>query len=943
MIELTPDECDLLERIDDKEELRPFFFRKAKGLKWFVPLENRGYFKPEQNPRPLQSKEEGYINVPFWPTTEYLVSTSSELLSEKNQAYAEKFIEVIRTVTKYAIDQGFSNYRTWWQFSKVVQNIPLTLIHDEDLALFDYWLNDPYERTLVAKEIGEKWLTALLDSSDEHSKVLASRLLNIIYRLEFHEHERGSGTRREAVLRFRSWYAKNITKKVAAKAGKVLGTNAVQIFQDRLESILVESDNDKWSSVWRSAIADHKQNHGADGAEDIIIEAYRDSLLAYIEAEPDASREYVEEILFNPYETVKRIAVYAIDQRFIYLHGYVDHVITGQYFTSNFRHELWHLLNNHYKEFGTEQRHRVLEAIDGLTETDNSGQLSKGATAYRRAIWLSAIKDHGDDVAQLYRECIDIIGGEPEHPNFSNYMSAGWVDHKSAISKEELLSWDADELIKQLNAYLGSYNPPPMFDGPDLEGLTKTLRQIVKVEPLRFYNQLQKYSTLELPYIYEFIEAYGELWAEKAQLPWEEIWGCLFVFCKDIINQETFWLPDKVRQGNAFVANKHRIVGGVARLIENGTRSDEHAFSEKYLAQAEEILLSLLENEKGEEFKPDSDAVSISINSPRGRCIEALINLTLRSCRLADKKHGGHIEIWTHFQPKYDAELARADIGEYEFATLVVNYLPNFLYMSKDWVLENLENIFEHDNYQRWLCAMNGYAYVGTVYEGIYKHLKDNGHFILALDDENIKERVNERIIQNIAVAYVNDFENLDDATSLIRRLLVRAKYQELSQLIWFLWTLRENGDEKIKTKVFSLWARLLDVIDTNSREGRRLASKLCDWSVFVDDVNDGNKHLLLAVAPFAEEEYNSHDLLESIAKISVKQPFEAYEIWLRLLEGTSQDFPEEAIRAALANLVQVGSEGLRMAKNIVSQYIMGGNEQPSRWLREIKGVAQNV
>ncbi len=45
---------------------------------------------------------------------------------------------------------------------------------------------------------------------------------------------------------------------------------------------------------------------------------------------------------------------------------------------------------------------------------------------------------------------------------------------------------------------------------------------------------------------------------------------------------------------------------------------------------------------------------------------------------------------------------------------------------------------------------------------------------------------------------------------------------------------------------------------------------------------------------------FNTHDLLESIAKISKKQPDEACEIWLKMLEGSSMDFPEEAVRAAL-------------------------------------------
>lgn len=310
---------------------------------------------------------------------------------------------------------------------------------------------------------------------------------------------------------------------------------------------------------------------------------------------------------------------------------------------------------------------------------------------------------------------------------------------------------------------------------------------------------------------------------------------------------------------------------------------------------------------------------------------------------MADKQKGSHVDTWGKFEPTYSAELLRADKDKYEFATLVVNYLPNFLYMSKEWVMANLNSIFDLDDYQKWLCAMNGYAYVSTVYEDIYDYLKMNGHLIRALDDEHFKDRVNDKIIQNIVIAYINDFEKFEDGSSLMYQLLERRDTGELSQLIWFMWTLRKDGDTKVQNKVFALWPHLLGVIDINTREGRKLASRLCTWSVFVDEVNEKNKKLLLLIAPFAEEDYNSHDLLESIAKISKAQPLEAYEIWLNLLKGSSPDFPEEAVRAGLENLVRVGVDGVRNAKAIVSRYLKNGNERPSQWLNEITAASQKI
>lgn len=939
MAELTPDEHDVLARIRDKEELRPFFFRKAKGLKWFSALDQEGYFSPAANPKPVPAKEEGYVNVPFWPAIEYLVATSPELQETKNQAYAERVLNIVRAVTRYAIENGFSNYRTWWQLSKVIQNVPPYLINLDDLPLFNYWLDDPYERGLVAETLGEHWLVDLLDRKDEHCNKLAIGLLPALFEVKYVDRRYGQSNRQEATLRFDSWHARKITQKVAPKAGQVLGRQAVELFQNALEQTLNKLDKDRWSALWRAAVEDHEQNHGADDAEDILIEGFRDALLAFVNEAPAEAKAYVMELLARPYATTKRVAIYAIDQRYQQLGELVGEILSKEYFTSNFRHEMWHLLHNHYPQLSQEDRARVLATIGQLVEVDENGQQHEGATTYKRAIWLSAIHEFGDEEGRLYLECIGVVGGEPEHPDFSSYMTSGWVDHESPIPKDELLSMEVDELVKRLE----SYKDPGKFREPGLEGLTKALHQIVKASPTRYSTQLKKFADLDPAYVYQLLEAYGELWTEKALLPWDGIWQPLLAFCEQLIKQERFWAPESVQERSQFVPNRYSVVGSIARLIENGTRSDEHAFSEKFLDQARAILIVLLEKEKGEEFKPDSDAVSISINSPRGRSLEAFINLSLRSCRLADKQASGHIEVWKTLEPIFNAELERSNIGEYEFATLVVNYLPNFLYMSKGWLLANLSKIFDQGDYQKWLCAMNGYAYVNTVYREIYDHLKNHGHFILALDDENLKKRVTEKIVQNIVIGFFSDFEAHDDESSLMHQLLERKNREELSQLIWFIWTLRKDGDSKTQSKVFELWPRLLAVIDTSSREGKKLASRLSTWSVFIDEINDVNKPLIHAVASYAEDDYNSHDLLEMIAKTSKAQPREAYEIWSRLLGGSSTDFPEDAVRTSLGNLAQAGAEGMRYANDIVSAYLKGGNERPLLWLKELTGVGHGV
>ena len=250
------------------------------GLHWFSAFKEAGFLDPTKTPVAIPANEEGYISIPGWPITDYLVATSVELFEPENESYAVEFIEFIRAATTYAKEHNFSNSRVWWQFSKIIGNVPIRL---DDVIIVDYWLDDLYERGFVAENLGAHWLISLLDRGDGHCRAISTSLLETLYKTKMVEKQYGALNKKEAVLRFDDWHAKQVTKKVAAKVGHALGLPAVELFQKRLEHILAEVKSDRHSSIWRPAIEDHGHNHSVDDAEDIILEGYRDSLLAHIE------------------------------------------------------------------------------------------------------------------------------------------------------------------------------------------------------------------------------------------------------------------------------------------------------------------------------------------------------------------------------------------------------------------------------------------------------------------------------------------------------------------------------------------------------------------------------------------------------------------------------------------------------------------------------------
>src|SRR5262245_38308880 len=97
--------------------------------------------------------------------------------------------------------------------------------------MVDYWLDDPYDTTLVALQVGQ-WALDLAKHEDGHSKVLTTTLLGTLYRPVV-----GTGKKNSVEVRLRvdAWHAKQITNKLASVVGRTLGKGAVLHFHSALE------------------------------------------------------------------------------------------------------------------------------------------------------------------------------------------------------------------------------------------------------------------------------------------------------------------------------------------------------------------------------------------------------------------------------------------------------------------------------------------------------------------------------------------------------------------------------------------------------------------------------------------------------------------------------------------------------------------------------------
>jgi hypothetical protein len=918
--ELNPRQLDALGRVKREPRLELAFFNNLNGLIWLSPLKEHGFFDPIHNPPQRESQEEGYFHIPVWPALSYLERIAPELQIPSRAEQAEIVLTVIRTVTEDAKSKAFHNFRTWTSFARILRDIPLDLLETTDVVLFTYWLQDPFDRMLVGTELGENFLPRLLKESSSSSQYIAAELLRAFVSLRWEMRRWGTREELEPHLPVDSYHSKSILAKVAKSVGATLHERGLKILREPIQDLIERGEKDAYSTIWRPAVEDHEQNGRGQDVVDTLVDAYRDALLGYVESRAAEALPLIGSLLDGEQTIFRRIAIYTLSEQFVALHPLTHRILDIEFFSHHYLHEMYHFLAKRFKQLSQSDQQLVLICI-AHTAKDNvdrdlSPDIQLKQESYEKLRWLSALKDQGfPEIDNMYAESLAATGSEPEHPDFSSYMTSGWVEERSAYTTEELLSRPFDNLLSLLEDFV----PSTDWRGPTRWGLSQSLKDAVKTQPTYFSGNLSRLLHLHPDYIYQVIQGFKELWTERQYDNWNE----LLAFCeKALVVPAPQPAPASSREA-ARTADQSWIVSAVGEVIRAGTTSDDQAFDEALLPKAREILVAALKIEPGEPFDEEQDAVTAAINSPRGKCIEGLINYALRMCRIAQKRNNEHKTTWnTELQSLFDAQLDLTDTGNYEFATLFANYLPNFLYLDRHWTLQALPRVFDKGNTRKWLSAMQGYCYVNQVYAEIYKFLKNNGDLRKGIETPKLAERGREKLIQNIAVSYMSNEEPLKGKESLVGYLLNRWKLDELRELIWFFWTLRRGESSNFIEKLLALWTEIDRRSDATIELDQRILSCLCKWIVYVESLDAREMSLLSRAVPFADLTHDSYVVVENLKRLVVHFPKEVAELYRRMLSRFAPTYPQEDIEETLEFLLSSELDIRQIGKEICEKYL---------------------
>lgn len=222
-----------------------FFFRSEKDIKWFTPLNKKGWFSPEE----IKFDEQN--NAMFWNVLDYLERVSEQVA--ENPQYGKELIAVIENVVHFSQNKKrINNYHIWWYCVKILNNLPSNIIQ-ENLSVENFrkwlaaWTDHSMGSALAISDLGQKLLPKFLaaDSTIE----FAETIIYAITEIKAGEKPDAFTKRGEAVLVWHSHWIMDTFRKYHKSIGEKCSLKVVYHLADALKRALEHKQKEHYVNL----------------------------------------------------------------------------------------------------------------------------------------------------------------------------------------------------------------------------------------------------------------------------------------------------------------------------------------------------------------------------------------------------------------------------------------------------------------------------------------------------------------------------------------------------------------------------------------------------------------------------------------------------------------------------------------------------------------------
>ena len=350
-------------------------------------------------------------------------------------------------------------------------------------------------------------------------------------------------------------------------------------------------------------------------------------VLGWIDKDIDNTRPFVQRLLQDDFEIVRRIGIHILNERWSMLNDLYPDLITPAFFNSGHLHEVHVLLRNHFSKLDRAVQDKTLETLRHMPLPKD---VPDGEDLLKRCqrIWLTAITDADYQPAdEWFRELSTDLGMKesPDHPDFHFYRTFHWGSGRPPFNVQELVLFaEKEKIVGVLNAF----KPGNRFDGPTIEALVEAVEEAVQQSPDVFLKLLPTFVTAKRSYQYGIVNGFKALWDSQEEkhrtVDWIKAWPALMCMFGKLLNDPVFW-DEHVEQPQGLTPTRDWIPRLIADFLQAGTKSDDKAYSPELLPRALVLIQILLERCESESVLSD-DPTHQAINSSKGHAIEALVS-----------------------------------------------------------------------------------------------------------------------------------------------------------------------------------------------------------------------------------------------------------------------------------------------------------------------------
>jgi hypothetical protein len=814
----------------DKVEYAHYFFNNLENPSWVMPLYKLGLFY--KVPPPLEDKTQpGYFSMPVWHEGEYL------------RRMADKFPDIVKEV---ALSLITDNSRAILTMFEALLRIPANFTV-ETVNQFKRWVDTPYANfMMLANELGIiMGYLAKEGHVDSALEVLDILLEPIQIKDRFEETKLIASSHHELYW-LNETLQNNLPVLIEIEPIGVLNVGEKNL----IKAIDLEFDpkiNDKSKitrSYWRLNISPKIDTIYDRDLKNLLVNIIIQALDKASEQKQDKVQQIIGQYIDNTYSIFRRIGEYTLrawGEQYpemlerAYLRQRKEPII-------GWSSEVNRLLEIQYKNLSDHAKKEILDErknpdpkrVDDFLlnypdRVSGSTNDEKKQTLIEK--WqldgLMPIGAYLEGEEKGYFEKLLKKYGEPTPRTEDGLVVTSWEGPQSPIEQDELSKKSIAEVVQYLQNYVPSSGDS--FGLPSREGLGRIFEADVQARANDYAKNAILFIDDNLPFVYHTHYLRGLEIAIKNKGEIELI--DVITLCEFIVDKEKDQFPKQ-----EFEEGLQAAKFAVANFFEEIFKIKETDLEDDLIEKSGKLIVSILGQE--EPF-PDNEAATgydpamHSLNSLHGMAMHCIVSYGLYCQRKRKKEMGDEGK---PIMVPLVKEMLTKKMDKKNDPSLAVHavlgwYFPQFIYLDKDWALENREKIFPIGTgmAKYWQAAWSAYIQFSDVYTNVFPSLLVQYKRALnELPNEDKKQgfdRSNEQMASHILKAYLLDMIKLDSEDGLMNLFYQKANDDTRSQGVFWLSQVlggqKPSEQDELWKKIWDLWQwRIQKATESDDQSG---------------------------------------------------------------------------------------------------------------------------